>query len=124
MRHRVAGRGLGRTSGQRRALFRNQITDLLRYEQITTTLAKSKELQPQVEKVITLARQALTLEPADALHKRRQALAIIYDEKVVGKLFDELAERFADRNGGYTRIVRIGTRKGDGAEMSVIQLVE
>ena len=117
MRHKVAGRGLGRSTGHRKALFRNLVTDLLDYEKIKTTEAKAKEVQGIVEKMITLAKRG-------GLDARRQALAFIYDEKVVGKLFDDLSVRFTKRPGGYTRITKLGPRLGDGAFVVQLELVE
>lgn len=116
MRHGIAGRKLGRETSHRQALFRNLITDLLRYEKIRTTEPKAKEIQAQVEKLITLGKRG-------DLHARRQALALVYDARVVHKLFDELAPRFAERPGGYTRVVKLGPRLGDAAPMAVIELV-
>lgn len=116
MRHRITGRRLGRDSAHRRALFRNQVADLLRYDAITTTEAKAKETRSLAEKMITLAKEG-------SLHSRRQALAFVYDDKVVGKLFAELAERYRDRPGGYTRILHLGRRQGDGASMVRLELV-
>ena len=116
MRHRMGGRKLGRPTGHRLALIRNQVTDLLRYEKLRTTEAKASELRREAEKVITLAR-------GGTVHRRRQALARVYDPRVVTKLFDELAPRFADRPGGYVRIVKLGARRGDGAPMAQVELV-
>lgn len=123
MRHRVKGRHLGRNANQRRALYRNLITELFRRERITTTEAKAKAIKPLAEKLITSARHVLNAEPADKVHARRLALRTLTDKSVMFKLFDELAAGFADRPGGYTRIVRIGPRRGDGAEMVIIELV-
>lgn len=117
MRHRVAGRKLGRPTAQRLALMRSLVTDLLRYEKITTTEAKARELRREAEKFITLGKRG-------DLHARRQALAYIYDRRVVDKLFDTLAARYADRQGGYTRVVKLGPRVGDAAPMARIELVE
>ncbi len=117
MRHGVAGRGLGRASGHRKALYRNLVTDLLDYGKIRTTEAKAKEIRAMAEKMITLAKNG-------GLSARRQALAFLYDESVVNKLFDDLAGKFADRAGGYTRITKLGPRLGDGAPMAQIELVE
>ena len=117
MRHKVAGRSLGRSTGHRKALFRNLVTDLFDYEKIRTTEAKAKEVQGIAEKMITLARRG-------GLDARLQALSFIYDEKVVGKLFDDLSVRFAERPGGYTRITRLGPRLGDGAVVVQLELVE
>lgn len=116
MRHRIAGRRLGRDSAHRRALLRNLVTDMLRYEAITTTEAKAKEARSLAEKMITLAKEG-------SLHSRRQALAFVYDDKVVRKLFDEFAARYRDRPGGYTRILHLERRQGDGASMVRLELV-
>lgn len=116
MRHRWGGRKLGRPTAERKALLRGQSTDLLRYEKIKTTEAKAKELRGAVDHLITLAKDG-------SLHARRQALAYVYDPRVVDKLFHELAPRFMERPGGYTRIVRLGPRKGDAAFMVQIELV-
>ncbi len=117
MRHRKAGRQLGRDSAHRRALYRNLVTELLRYERITTTDAKAREIRPIAEKMITLGRRG-------DLHARRQALSYIYDRYVVEKVFEDLAPRMADRPGGYLRITRLEPRKGDGAKMAVIETVD
>lgn len=117
MRHAVGGRKLGRPTDQRLALYRNLITDLFRYEKIVTTLPKAKEIQSQAEKIVTLAKRG-------DLHARRLALARIYDPKIVEKLFDQLAARYQDRQGGYTRIIKLGPRAGDAAPMARIELVE
>jgi large subunit ribosomal protein L17 len=116
VRHRWGGRKLGRPTSHRRALLRNQSTDLLRYEKIKTTEAKAKELRGEVEHLITLAK-------AGTLHARRQAYAYVYDKRVVDKLFHELAPRFQERPGGYTRIIRLGLRRGDAATIVQIELV-
>jgi len=117
MRHKVAGRKLGRSSAHRRALYRNLVTDLLGYEKITTTEAKAKEVRSLAEKMITLGKKG-------GLDSRRQALAFIIDKKVTEKVFTELAPRYAERPGGYTRIVKLGPRLGDGAAMVQLELVE
>ncbi|UFN50256.1 50S ribosomal protein L17 [Roseomonas sp. OT10] len=117
MRHGMAGRKLGVTSSHRIAMFRNMATSLLKHEQITTTLPKAKELRPYVERIITLGKRG-------SLHDRRQALAQIRDDKVVAKLFGPIAERYATRQGGYTRVLRAGVRYGDAAEMAIIELVD
>ena len=117
MRHRKAGRHLGRDSAHRRALYRNLVTDLLRYERITTTDAKAREIRPIAEKMITLGRRG-------DLHARRQALSYIYDRYVVDKVFEDIAPRMASRPGGYLRITRLEPRKGDGARMAVIETVD
>jgi large subunit ribosomal protein L17 len=118
MRHRVAHRKLGRVTPHRTALLRNLATALFERERIQTTLAKAKELRPYAEKLITLAKR-----DADRLHARRLVLRDIHDETVVKKLFDSLGARFAARAGGYTRILRLGPRKGDGAEMAILELL-
>lgn len=116
MRHQIAGRKLGRPTDHRLALYRNLATDLLRYEKIQTTEAKAKEARRLAEQMITKAKNG-------SLHSRRQVLAELYDPRVVDKLFDTLASRFQDRAGGYTRIIKIGPRKGDAAPMVVLELV-
>ncbi|PFG75336.1 50S ribosomal protein L17 [Tepidiforma thermophila] len=117
MRHRVAGRHLGRETSHRMALYRNLVTDLLRYEKITTTEAKAKEIRPMAERIITLGRRG-------DLHARRQALRFLYDPKVVKKVFDDIGPRMKDRPGGYLRITALEPRKGDGARMATIELVD
>ena len=116
MRHRKAGKKLGRDSSHRKAVLRNLVTSLFRYEEISTTHAKAKALRPVAEKMITLAKRG-------DLHARRQALAVLKDKSVTHRLFDELKDRFLARQGGYIRIVKKETRKGDGAPISVIQLL-
>ena len=116
MRHLSQGRKLGRTTAHRQALLRNLVTSFLEKERVTTTVAKAKETRPLAEKMITLAKR-------NTLHARRQALAFVTKESVVRKLFDKLGPRFSERPGGYTRIVKLGTRAGDGADMAVIELV-
>ena len=117
MRHRVAGRKFDRPTAHRLAMFRNLVTDLLRYEQIRTTEAKAKEIRGLAEKMITLGKDG-------TLPARRQALAFIYDKDVVRKVFDDLGPRYQTRSGGYTRIVRMGPRLGDGAPIVTLELVE
>ena len=117
MRHRIHGRKLGRTSAHRKAMFRNQLTALFTHERITTTIAKAKDLRPLAEKMVTLARTG-------TLANRRRVLTMVSDKQVVRHLFDDIAPRFADRDGGYTRILRIGSRKGDNAEMAIIEFVD
>jgi large subunit ribosomal protein L17 len=116
MRHRKSGRQLSRNSSHRWALMRNLITALLRDEKIQTTDPKAKELRRWADRVITLGK-------AGNLHARRQVLGIVQDKAVVRKLFDTIAPRFKDRPGGYTRIIKIGWRRGDAAQMSLIELV-
>ena len=116
MRHRKSGRKLGRAKAQRRALFRIMVTDLLRHGVIRSTHSKCKEIAPLAEKMVTYAKNG-------DLHNRRLAAAFITDGEVLKKTFDELAQRYEDRNGGYTRITKLGRRKGDDAEMAVLELV-
>lgn len=117
MRHRKSGRKLGRTSSHREAMLRNMVTSLLKYEKITTTDAKAKELRKVAEKMITLGKRG-------DLHARRQALSFVRDREVVGKLFDELSARYRDWTGGYTRIVKMGNRAGDNAPVSIIEFIQ
>jgi large subunit ribosomal protein L17 len=117
MRHRVGGRKLQRTASHRTALFRNQAAALIKHEQITTTLAKAKELRPYVEKLVTLAKKG-------GLSNRRLAHARLLDETQLKKLFEVLAERYAGRNGGYTRVVKAGIRASDAAHMAIIEFVD
>ncbi|MEO8540869.1 MAG: 50S ribosomal protein L17 [bacterium] len=117
MRHRVHGRHLGRDTSHRLSLYRNLVTDLLRYERITTTEAKAKEIRPMAERIITLGRRG-------DLHARRLAMRFVFDPKVVKKVFDEIGPRMATRPGGYLRITGLEPRKGDGAKMAVIELVD
>jgi large subunit ribosomal protein L17 len=117
MRHRVGGRKLQRTSSHRAALFRNMAAALIKHEQITTTTAKAKELRPYVEKLVTLAKKG-------GLSNRRIAHSRIMDEAQVRKLFEVLAERYASRNGGYTRIIKAGIRQSDAAPIAVIEFVD
>ncbi len=116
MAHRIAGRKLGRPTDHRLALFRNLVTDLLRHEKIITTEAKAKEVRGFAERVITLGKRG-------DLHSRRQALRFVYDKKIVEKVFDSLDERYATRPGGYTRVVKLGLRHGDGARMAQLEMV-
>ena len=125
MRHNVAHRKLGRVTEHRLALLRNQAIALLRHERIKTTVPKAKELRPFVERLITIAKRGVAAGEANgqALHARRMVLAQLPDKDVVGKLFETLAPRFAERPGGYTRILRIGFRRGDAAEIAQVELV-
>ncbi len=125
MRHNVAHRKLGRVTEHRVALLRNQAMALLRYERIETTMPKAKELRPFVEKLITIAKRGIAAGEANgkALHARRLVLRDLPDKDVVGKLFETLAPRFAGRPGGYTRILRVGFRRGDSAEVAQMELV-
>ncbi len=117
MRHKVGGRKLQRTSAHRAALFRNMSAALIKHEQITTTLAKAKELRPYVEKLITLAKKG-------GLSTRRLAHARLLDDAQLAKLFDVLASRYASRNGGYTRVIKAGIRASDASPMAVIEFVD
>ena len=116
MRHRKKGRQLSRTRSHRKATLRNMATSLFRHERIETTTAKAKELRPYAERLITLARRG-------DVHSRRLAATKIHDREVLGKLFDDIAPRYMERPGGYTRVLKLGNRKGDAAEMSLIELV-
>jgi large subunit ribosomal protein L17 len=125
MRHRVAHRKLGRVTEHRIAMLRNQATALLRYEHLTTTVPRAKELRPFVERLITVAKRGVADGAANgkALHARRLVLHDLQDREVVSKLFDTIAPRFQSRPGGYTRLLRLGFRRGDAAEMAQIELV-
>ena len=116
MRHQKAGKRLGRNSSHRKAMFRNMVTSLFKHEQLETTDAKARLLRQKAEKMITLAKRG-------DLHARRQALSYMVDKATTHKLFDELKDRYADRQGGYVRIIKKATRKGDCAPISVIQLL-
>ena len=116
MRHGMVNRKLGRTSSHRNAMFRNQLWSLIQNERIVTTLPKAKELRPLIEKLITLGKN-------DSVHSRRQAAMIIADGALLSKLFDTLGPRFSERPGGYTRIIKLGSRRGDAAEMAILELV-
>ena len=125
MRHRVAHRKLGRVTEHRIALLRNQATALIRHERIETTVPKAKELRPFVERLITIAKRGLAAGDGNIklLNARRMVLVDIQDRAVVGKLFDDIAPRFESRPGGYTRILRLGFRRGDGADVAQVELV-
>src|SRR5437899_11888095 len=116
MRHKKSGYKLKRNIGARKALFKGLVTSIIEHERIVTTVPKAKAVQPIVEKIITLAKR-------DTLHTRRQAAAFVETPAAVKKLFDKLGTRFGQRNGGYTRVVRLGPRKGDGAEQAMLELV-
>ena len=116
MRHRKAGRKLGRDSSHRKAMLRNMVTSLFKYEQLETTDAKAKRLRPVAEKMITLAKRG-------DLHARRQTLAYIRDKTITHRLFEELKDRYLEMQGGYVRIIKKGNRKGDGAPISIVQLL-
>jgi large subunit ribosomal protein L17 len=117
MRHRLSGRKLNRTSEHRKAMFDNMAAALIKHEQITTTLPKAKELRPIVDRLITLGKRG-------SLHDRRRAISLLQDAKLADKLFTTLAQRYAERNGGYTRVLRAGFRYGDAAPMAFIELVD
>ena len=117
MRHRVRGRKLGRTTAERKSLFRNQLASLVEHERIVTTLAKAKELRPIAERIVTKGR-------IDSVHSRRQVRRMLPNRQLVVKVFDDMGPRFADRPGGYLQIFKLGTRKGDAAEMAAIQFVD
>jgi large subunit ribosomal protein L17 len=127
MRHRVAGKKLNRTADQRRALRRNLVTELIRHERIRTTRAKAEAIQGQAEKLITLAKRGLVAaeeEPARGVSARRLVASRMNDATMVQKLFEEIAPRYVNRPGGYTRLLKIGLRKGDAAELVVLELVD
>jgi large subunit ribosomal protein L17 len=117
MRHRVAGRKLQRTSAHRAAMFRNMAAALIKHEQITTTTAKAKELRPYVEKLVTLAKKG-------GLSNRRLAHSRLMDDTQLTKLFDVIAPRYAERNGGYTRVIKAGIRMSDASPMAVIEFID
>ena len=117
MKHRIGFNALSRRSGQRKALKRNMVTSLFRYERIETTKAKAKEVQRMAEKMITRAK-------VDSVHSRRMVARDISDKAILAKLFTDIAPLFAQRNGGYTRILKTGYRQGDAAEMAILELVE
>ncbi|MCF8495170.1 MAG: 50S ribosomal protein L17 [Alphaproteobacteria bacterium] len=123
MRHGMKHRKLNRTSSHRKAMLANMAAALIKHEQIKTTLPKAKELRPYVEKLITLGKQAAA-NPKTALSKRRQAIGILRDQEQARKIFDVLAERYAERSGGYTRVLKAGFRYGDAAPMAIIELVD
>ena len=117
MRHRIKGRGLARSSGERRALFRNQLVSLLMHERIRTTEAKARELQPMAEKVVALGRE-------DTPQNRAVAASMLANSLMVRKLFEDIGPRYVDRNGGYTRLYKLGRRPGDAALVCQLELVE
>ena len=116
MRHGKSGRRLGRTTSHKEAMFRNMVTSVFEHERIVTTTPKAKEVRKVVDKMITLAKRG-------DLHARRQALSFIRSRDIVAKLFDEISGQFEDRNGGYTRIIQTGQRRGDAAPMAILELV-
>ncbi len=117
MRHQMAGRHLGRNTAQRKALFRGLITDLFRHERITTTEAKAKAVRAEAEHLISLAKRG-------DVHARRMVNKTVLDKKVLGKVFDKLGPRYKERPGGYTRLLKLGPRQGDAAEMVILELVD
>ncbi|MFW5627675.1 MAG: 50S ribosomal protein L17 [Candidatus Cloacimonadaceae bacterium] len=117
MRHRVVGRKFGREKDARRLMMRNLVRSMIEHGQINTTLAKAKEMRSHVERVVTYGKK-------DTVHSRRLAYSVLGDRDLVKKLFDEIAPAFADRNGGYTRVIKAGFRRGDNAPMAIIQFVE
>jgi large subunit ribosomal protein L17 len=123
MRHQVAGRILGRDSAHRKALFRNLIRELYLHERITTTEAKARAVRGDAEKLITKAKRGLA-DGGNRVHAQRQVVAYLNDKTVAKKVFDEFAPRYAERNGGYTRMIKIGKRLGDAADMVILELVE
>ncbi len=116
MRHQVSGRKFNRNTGHRTAMFRNLVGELLKHGRIKTTEPKAKEIRPMAEKIITLGKDG-------TLHARRQALRFVYDPHIVAHVFSDVAPRYATRPGGYTRIIKLGPRLGDGAPMAIIELV-
>ncbi|MEZ4656589.1 MAG: 50S ribosomal protein L17 [Caldilineaceae bacterium] len=123
MRHQIAGRVLGRDTDHRRALFRNLIKELFVHERITTTEAKARAIRSDAEKLITKAKRGIAGNISQ-LHAHRQLLSYLNDKDVAQKVIDDLAPRYADRKGGYTRMIKIGKRKGDAADMAVLELVD
>jgi len=117
MKHKVAGRKLGRNASHRKAMLRNMVTSLLEHERIVTTVPKAKEARRVTEKMITLGKRG-------GLHARRQAMTYIRSQAIVAKLFDDLSGQYADRQGGYTRIIRTGNRNGDAAPMAIVELID
>ena len=126
MRHRKSGRKLGRNPSHRKAMFRNLVTSMIEEEQIVTTISKAKEMRPMIEKLVTLAKRNIDgqVDPADRVAAIRQAGKFVRGRDALYKLFNELGERFVERPGGYTRIMRSGTRLGDNAQMAIIQFVD
>jgi large subunit ribosomal protein L17 len=123
MRHKVAGKKLGRNSAQRKALFRNLVRELYLHEQIETTEAKARAIRGEAEKLITKAKRGLA-EGGNRVHAQRQVVAFLNDKEVATKVFEQFAPRYADRNGGYTRMIKLGKRQGDAADMVLLELVE
>jgi large subunit ribosomal protein L17 len=124
MRHQVAGYKLGRSSGARVALRRNLMRQLFTHDRIRTTKAKAAAIRGEAEKIITIARNSANGSDAEKVAARRQVVAKLGDNQIIKRLFDEIAPRFASRNGGYTRIMKIGPRLGDSADMVILELIE
>jgi len=124
MRHKVSGYRLGRTSGARLALRRNLVRQLLTHDRIRTTKAKAAAIRGEAEKIITIARNSAKGSEAEKVAARRKVIAKLGDNSMIKRVFDEVAPRFANRNGGYTRMLRVGPRLGDSAEMVILELVE
>jgi large subunit ribosomal protein L17 len=122
MRHNVAGRKLNRSSAQRRALFKNLVTELFRHRRITTTDAKARAVRAEAEKLITVAKRSLDKE--SDVHERRQVLRTVSDKEVLRELFETIAPQYKNRPGGYTRLIKLGPRQGDAAPMVILELVE
>jgi large subunit ribosomal protein L17 len=122
MRHKVAGRRLNRSSGHRQALFKNLITELFRHRRITTTEAKARAVRGEAEKLISIAKSSLDKE--NDVHERRQVLRTISDKEVMRELFESIAPEYKNRQGGYTRMIKLGPRQGDAAPMAILELVE
>lgn len=124
MRHKIAGKILSRPKDQRTALRRVMVKQLFEHERIRTTRAKAQAIRRQAERLITLAKRGYVGDEAEMVHTRRLAAARLADPEIVRKLFDDIAPRYVDRNGGYTRILKLGPRQGDAAEMVILELVE
>ena len=124
MRHQISGYRLGRTTGARLALRRNLIKQFLTHERIKTTRAKAAAIRGEAERLITIARNSAEATDAEKVHARRLVVSRLGDNQVISRLFDEIAPRFANRNGGYTRMLKLGPRMGDSAEMVILELVE
>jgi large subunit ribosomal protein L17 len=124
MRHQVSGYRLGRTTGARLALRRNLIKQFFTHERIQTTRAKAAAIRGEAERLITIARNSAEASEAEKVHARRLVVSKLGDNQVINRLFDEIAPRFANRNGGYTRMLKLGPRMGDSAEMVILELVE
>jgi large subunit ribosomal protein L17 len=123
MRHNISGRILGRDAGHRKALFRNLIKSLYTHERIMTTEAKARSIRADAEKLITKAKRGLA-EGGNRVHAQRQLVAYLNDKTLAKKVFDEFAPRYAARNGGYTRMIKLGKRQGDAADMVILELVD